>query len=433
MKEMELLPHWQNCDDIIKSNQTMLDHQYACDIHFKLGKDGLRQGAHRYILISRSPVFDAMLQSPLQENGQDGCDVTIPDIEPQTFLLFLRYLYCGDVSLSADSVIPLLYCAKKYSTSGLSKKCLSFVEDNLDPQNACALLEQAHFFDEREFHEKVLAVILRRAQEVLASDDVSQLCESCLAAIVAHDNLMAGEELVLNACIRWAKAECRRRGLAETDENCRIMLGSTLYKIRFPLLTPSVFVNEISQGHLLSEEEKVDVMGPFIVSTRTSVFFPSTSRSIQRHQRFNRFQERSQAAFNNRSGNSAITFQINKVIFIEGFSIYGACKGTQQELQIKGQIFDPSDNVVCSVESCLITTGKQDIYDVMFDQRVRLFPDVAYTLVASIQGPHTFAGQHGRLSAFCNGTVFAFSHSEKSQTGTTVTHGQLPGLIYSLL
>ncbi|CAL1536097.1 unnamed protein product [Lymnaea stagnalis] len=427
----QLEPDWQNCDDILKCNQMMLDHQYACDITFLLGKDGARQGAHRYVLISRSPVFDAMFRTSLGDDAHEMSDVILPDIELSTFRVFLRYLYSGHVDITSDAVINLLYCAKKYAVAGLVKKCLAYVEDVLDPQNACALLEQSHFFDEHEFHDKVKAVLLRKAEEVFKMDDVTELCETCLSEIVADDNLMASEDLVLAACTRWAEAECRRRGLGVTDANCRIMLGNTLYKIRFPLLAPTVFVNQVAGGSLLSDEEKVDVMGQFIVTSRKSSFFQTGLRTKQRHQKFNRFKERNQTAFNNRSGTSAISFQVNRDILLEGFTIYGACKGTKQEIQVNGRVLDSKDESISSVESTVETTGKQDLYDVMFDQISRLHQGTTYTLLVELQGPHTFAGQCGRLSVLCDDVLFAFSHSDKSQTGTTVTHGQLPGLIFS--
>ncbi|XP_055873556.1 BTB/POZ domain-containing protein 6-like [Biomphalaria glabrata] len=430
---MELKEDWQNCDDVLKGNQLMLEHQYACDIHFLLGEAMVRQGAHKFVLISRSPVFDAMLKMTMRLQGSEGeeVDIPVPDIDHGTFLLFLRYLYYGFCDLTPDNVINLLYCAKKYACTGLVKKCLDYAEDLVDPKNACALLEQAHFFDEKEFGAKILSVVLRKSEEVLVLDDVTQLCETCLGKIVESDKLMAKEETVFAACKKWAEAECGRRGLAVTDANCRIMLGSTLYKIRFPLLSPKFFVSQLAQSCLLSEEEKVDVMAQFIVPKRASSFFSKVLRTVQRHLKFNRFQERSEAAFNNRSGSNAICFQVNQDIILEGFSVYGPCRGSEQELLVEGRVLGADDETLTSVEATIFTSGKQDIYDVMLDQPVRLYRGVNYTLLVDIKGSHTFAGQKGRLSALCNDTLFAFSHSDKSLTGTTTTHGQLPGLIFS--
>ncbi len=52
------------------------------------------------------------------------------------------YMYSGLSDITADNVIPTLYAAKKYSVDGLANKCIAFVENHLDPENACAVMEQ---------------------------------------------------------------------------------------------------------------------------------------------------------------------------------------------------------------------------------------------------------------------------------------------------
>ncbi|XP_005106750.2 BTB/POZ domain-containing protein 6 [Aplysia californica] len=432
--KLDIPDDWQSIDDVIKSNQLMLERQYACDVFFLLGEQGVRQGAHKYVLISRSTVFDSMFCGPLcdSEASVASLDIALPDIEPDAFGSLLNYLYSGSTDVTADNVIPLLYAAKKYAVAGLINKCIAFVENHLDAQNACAVMEQAHFFDERDFQKKVLVVIQRKAEEVLATDDVTNLCEECLTTIVQSDQLMTKEELVLSACKRWAESECQRRGLCVSDENCRIMLGNTLYMIRFPLLEPSIFVKEIVSGSLLSEEEKVDVMGRYIVASREGTFFNSNLRTKQRHIRVHRFQGKKEYAFNNRSGSNAISFEVSKDVYVEGFIIFGTCRTGEHELEVKGFILDPADKVMCSVETSVVTSGKKDSYDVIFDESARVHQGTMYTLVVDIKGSHTFAGEGGRMAALSNDVIFTFTHSEKSLTGTTVSHGQLPGLICSL-
>ena len=51
--------------------------------------------AHRSLLAARSPVFAAMLNSGLEE-AQTG-QVLINDTDPETFGLFLRFLYVGEL------------------------------------------------------------------------------------------------------------------------------------------------------------------------------------------------------------------------------------------------------------------------------------------------------------------------------------------------
>ena len=88
---------WQNVDDISKTNMMMLDKQLACDVYFLIGEEPRKQGAHKFILISRSPVFEAMICRPLtcsNNSDQNECtssdQIKIEDIEPEIFQDLLR-------------------------------------------------------------------------------------------------------------------------------------------------------------------------------------------------------------------------------------------------------------------------------------------------------------------------------------------------------
>jgi len=64
---------WQNDLTLTESNRYMLDNEIDCDVWFTLLPSGgavdeelpVSVGCHRYMLVSRSPVFFAMLSGPL--------------------------------------------------------------------------------------------------------------------------------------------------------------------------------------------------------------------------------------------------------------------------------------------------------------------------------------------------------------------------------
>ncbi|KAH3792632.1 hypothetical protein DPMN_146129 [Dreissena polymorpha] len=63
-------------------------------------------------------------------------------------MLFDRYLYSGKVEINADTVLSLLYTAKKYDIPGLASQCKTFLNDNFDAENVCTVLYQAIVFDD---------------------------------------------------------------------------------------------------------------------------------------------------------------------------------------------------------------------------------------------------------------------------------------------
>jgi BTB/POZ domain len=99
---------WQNERSVLDANRYMLENQVDCDVMFTLLPSGggvvdttdaaVPIGSHRYILISRSPVFFAMLtgplakQSPLMMTSSKNIpkEIRITDIAPSTFWQLLR-------------------------------------------------------------------------------------------------------------------------------------------------------------------------------------------------------------------------------------------------------------------------------------------------------------------------------------------------------
>ena len=78
--------HWQ-CDRTLpQCMEYMLDHKIAYDVTFIVGAEREEVHAHKFMLISRSPVFHAMFEGPLAEKGQ----VELPDVKKNIFYTFLR-------------------------------------------------------------------------------------------------------------------------------------------------------------------------------------------------------------------------------------------------------------------------------------------------------------------------------------------------------
>jgi len=69
----------------------MLSHELACDVEFAVGMNGEIVRAHRYMLVSRSPVFFAMFHGSLGTVHHDK-PLVIPDTTPEAFRTMLQYV-----------------------------------------------------------------------------------------------------------------------------------------------------------------------------------------------------------------------------------------------------------------------------------------------------------------------------------------------------
>ena len=86
-------PDWQTERSVLECNRYMLENQTECDITFLLvpaddnNGEAVTVSAHKYVLISRSPVFFAMFTGPLAERDSQ---VKVTDIPLHCFKMLLR-------------------------------------------------------------------------------------------------------------------------------------------------------------------------------------------------------------------------------------------------------------------------------------------------------------------------------------------------------
>ncbi len=86
---MEAQRHWdwQLNKDVLASNTYMLENELHCDISFTFRSEGSTISAHKYMLISRSPVFEAMFTGLARDQSEN---VVIEDVHREYFLEMLR-------------------------------------------------------------------------------------------------------------------------------------------------------------------------------------------------------------------------------------------------------------------------------------------------------------------------------------------------------
>ena len=76
---------------LAECNRYMFKHQINTDVCFSIESDQSKAQeicAHKYILISRSPVFNAMLYGALAANTEEPIKIT--DVDADAFLALLR-------------------------------------------------------------------------------------------------------------------------------------------------------------------------------------------------------------------------------------------------------------------------------------------------------------------------------------------------------
>ncbi|XP_063415862.1 BTB/POZ domain-containing protein 2-like [Mytilus trossulus] len=241
-----------------KLDQICLTEEMA-DVFFLFqGENIARIPAHKMILALRSPVFKAMFYGSFPQ--REG-DIWIEDIKLDSFRRLMKYLYTDLLQLNKNSVIPLLYAAKKYQISGLISKCEKYLQDNLAVNNACTLFSHAKFFTMAKLRTNALKYIADNAFDVVKNDDFLMLLSEDLVDILKLDSLCVQEVDVVRAVLKWVdhKLAKSKNKIDGKSRRAILLKDGILFTMAIPLLSFEEFTSVVTPSSILTDEEQLQI------------------------------------------------------------------------------------------------------------------------------------------------------------------------------
>uniref|UniRef100_H2Z3Z8 BTB domain-containing protein n=1 Tax=Ciona savignyi TaxID=51511 RepID=H2Z3Z8_CIOSA len=408
----------------------MFNNELLSDVHFIVGINGVtkRIPAHKYVLAIGSSVFFAMFNGDLAENKDE---IHIPDVEPKAFLALLRYLYCDEVCLEADTVLPTLYASKKYIVPYLAQACVEFLETSLSYKNACILLSQSCLFEDADLTHRCWEVIDAQTELSLCADGFTDVDIKTLKAIISRESLSVNELVVFDAADRWAEAECLRKDVEPSGINKREMLGDALFLIRIPTMLLQEFADGPAMSDLLTKEEIISIFVWYSATKKPELTYPTERRRGLTPHCCHRFQSTAYRSnqWRYRGRCDSIQFMADKRIFIAGYGLYGSSTGAAN---YKANIKLSHNGVVLSEETAgFFSDGCSKTFSVWFKNPVQCEPGLFYTASAILDGNElSYFGQEGLSEVVCDGITIQFQCSIDSTNGTGVQGGQIPELVF---
>ena len=174
--------------------------------------------------------------------------------------LSFRYMYTDGVDFDGNTVLHVLYAAKKYQLDGLITECETYLQTAIDVDNACSMYNQSSFYEMDLLQAACLDFICMNANDVFDNDDFLKLTPQSLIEILSAGGLGVEEELdVFNAAVKWASHHCKKKGFEPTSSNMRAWLGEGLFRIRLPIIPVADFTDSVVSTGLLTQEEQVQL------------------------------------------------------------------------------------------------------------------------------------------------------------------------------
>ena len=109
---------------------------YLCDVTLKI--QARQFHAHKTILASSSPYFEAMFTSCMEESQMS--EVEIKDVSPEAMELLIDFCYTTTITIEEDNVQQLLPAACLLQMSQVQQYCCEFLSKQLHPSNCLGKL-----------------------------------------------------------------------------------------------------------------------------------------------------------------------------------------------------------------------------------------------------------------------------------------------------
>ena len=425
---------WQSSKKTISErNAYMFNNELMSDVSFTCGDSSRIFHAHKYVLATSSAVFFAMFYGDL---AQKESTIRISDTDEKSFEEFLRFLYTDECKITAENAIGVMYLAKKYLIPSLAEKCSKVLEENVKPDDVFMMLEQAIKFDEKKLEEKCWDIVSTKTLECINSEAFCRIGLHIISALLKREYLTVAEVDLFKVVLKWVDSECARQGITNIDENKtarRRILDDSVYDIRFLDMSLEDFTKYVSSTGILTETEIISIFQKFGgLEVANLKWKKQESRGSQKS--FSRFEAGDvlKNAWGYDPGNSdALTLTVNKAVLFHGVRLFGDPNGSQYKVKFKVK----NEKVTGSYTSEQDKDGVWG-YDVMLPKPISLQPNEKFTIVAAIQGPHSYYGKNGKTSVNVDGTVVTFQNTNfdshcLSSNGTENTRGQFDKIFLS--
>ena len=147
----------------------------------------------------------------------------------------------------------VLHASKKYQLKALENLCVKFLNKELNAANACSILEHSRFFNEKELENRCMEVIEAQTKEAFSSDGFSEMSRDTLMSVLKSDYLRLPEYDLFRYVFFWGKKRV-------TDTSAiREALGDVLFQIRFPIMSPEVFSDNVCPTKILTSDEQLQI------------------------------------------------------------------------------------------------------------------------------------------------------------------------------
>ncbi|VDI68392.1 Hypothetical predicted protein [Mytilus galloprovincialis] len=432
---------WRDNKPLPECMMFMLQNEIMCDVTLRVGHESTLIKAHKYMLSSRSAVFHTMFEGSLPEKGE----ITIPDIEENTFRDILKYIYCDQITITNDNVKEILYAADKYMLAAVKRGCETVLKQTAQSEHATKALQTAYQHNLSDIQRESLGYIEINTKECLLSEYALSLSRDCLRLILNSGYLNCTETDICHFIIKWGEHQCTLANLEPSGGNIRDVLGDNLYMIRFQDVDMKLFSKKVAISGLLTNDETVSIYQSHF-GEESKLFSNSKRIPVTQRETFkvNRYEQISQPM--STRGIQSIIFLSDNDIWLKGVDIF--LPYVEQSYGYHNSTGNVSNNVDISIQ--ILNDSNEEI--IRHDQRMTYGPNYDKVMEANFSKPihinsrrdytiqmngmfdQTYYGINCEESVTepQSGVTLQFKDSSIGGNETNISTGQFAGLSFSV-
>ncbi|KAJ1522807.1 hypothetical protein ONE63_001961 [Megalurothrips usitatus] len=186
----------------------MRQHAQLCDVTLKIGPDSIN--AHRLVLASVSPYFNAMFNDDMVEKVRP--EVTLHDVDGVALRQLIEYSYTGEILITEDNVQVLLPASSLLQMGPVRDACCQFLLRQLHPSNCLGIRSFADAHSCKELQAASHQFAVQNFQEVMNTEEFLLLPYGDVEELVSSGQLnVSSEEKVYYAVLNWVKHDITSR------------------------------------------------------------------------------------------------------------------------------------------------------------------------------------------------------------------------------